>query len=232
MRTKAVIQEKRSHACGDVRSREVKARRIAKVLTSRVGPLDSRDVLDIGTGAGLIAAYLTTLARSLVSVDVVDERIVRGFEFRLVSSELLPVEAASFDVVVSNHVIEHVADQLAHLQEIRRVLRPAGVCYLATPNRLAIMEPHFNLPFLSWLPEASRSSYVRLARKGPEYDVQPLTFRSLAKLVDGAALCLEDCSSDLVKDVVSSRFGISNVPDTSFLRTLYPSFVVMLTRRP
>ncbi len=41
---------------------------------------------------------------------------------------------ASFDVVTSWHVIEHVADPRRVLDEIRRVLRPDGWLVLATPN--------------------------------------------------------------------------------------------------
>ena len=34
----------------------------------------------------------------------------RGFDFHLVDSERLPFEAGAFDIVISHHVIEHVAD--------------------------------------------------------------------------------------------------------------------------
>jgi SAM-dependent methyltransferase len=56
---------------------------------------------------------------------------------------LLPFPARSFDVVLSNHVIEHVLNQRLHLGEIRRVLADRGVCYLATPNRSSpLMQGH------------------------------------------------------------------------------------------
>ncbi len=223
-------REKQSHASFDRRSREEKAGRIEAVLASRIGDLGSKDILDIGTGAGIIASHLARAARSLLSVDVVDERVVRDFEFRLVTSETLPAERESFDVVVSNQVIEHLDHPQVHLQEIRRVLRPGGVCYLATPNRFAIIEPHFRLPFLSWLPDAARDRYVRLARKGTRYDIQPLTHRELREHAARARLRFHDVSEDVVRAVLRERLGVRRIPATGFLRPLFPSFVVLMER--
>ena len=51
-----------------------------------------------------------------------------------------------------------------------RVLDRGGVCYLAVPNKWVLLEPHFRLPFLSWIPERLRDPYVRAARRGERYD--------------------------------------------------------------
>jgi ubiquinone/menaquinone biosynthesis C-methylase UbiE len=40
----------------------------------------------------------------------------------------LPFATASFDLVLSHAVIEHVADAPLYLRECRRVLRPAAGC--------------------------------------------------------------------------------------------------------
>lgn len=40
---------------------------------------------------------------------------------------------ASFDLVIANHVLEHVADDAKALSEIHRVLRPGGLAILQTP---------------------------------------------------------------------------------------------------
>lgn len=39
----------------------------------------------------------------------------------------------SFDMVIANHVLEHVDDDVQALSEIRRVLRPGGLAVLQTP---------------------------------------------------------------------------------------------------
>lgn len=45
----------------------------------------------------------------------------------------LPFAEGSFDLVIANHVLEHVADDLAALREIRRTLSPGGHAILQTP---------------------------------------------------------------------------------------------------
>ncbi|EKD43906.1 MAG: hypothetical protein ACD_72C00077G0003 [uncultured bacterium] len=45
----------------------------------------------------------------------------------------LPFDNASYDVIIANHVLEHVADDQAAMREIRRVLKPNGQIILQTP---------------------------------------------------------------------------------------------------
>jgi SAM-dependent methyltransferase len=69
------------------------------------------------------------------------------------------------------------------MNEIHRVLKPGGVCYFAAGNRLQLIEPHHNLPFLSIIPRKMAHSYVRLAKKGDSYFEKHLSYWGLKKLV-------------------------------------------------
>jgi 2-polyprenyl-3-methyl-5-hydroxy-6-metoxy-1,4-benzoquinol methylase len=51
-------------------------------------------------------------------------------------SQQLGFNNAVFDFVCSFEVIEHVRDPERYLSEIWRVLKPAGLALLSTPNRL------------------------------------------------------------------------------------------------
>ena len=44
----------------------------------------------------------------------------------------------SFDVITAVEVIEHIEDDATFVQQAYRLLRPGGVCYLTTPNGIAI----------------------------------------------------------------------------------------------
>lgn len=47
--------------------------------------------------------------------------------------QAIPFPDMSFDLIIANHVLEHVADDKAALREISRVLRPGGLAILQTP---------------------------------------------------------------------------------------------------
>ncbi|MGD7033816.1 MULTISPECIES: class I SAM-dependent methyltransferase [Methylotuvimicrobium] len=112
--------------------------------------------LGIAAGNGSIAFYLAQYF-DVTSVDFVDQRSEsEGYSFCPLDGERLPFDAQSFDIVISNHVIEHVADADVHLAEIGRVLKPDGLVYLATPNRLWPWEVHYRVLLLQYLPQELR----------------------------------------------------------------------------
>lgn len=186
----AAAGERDPHADLDLASRTDKARKIIHLLRERVA-LEGSTALEVGTGSGVIAGVLKAEVGGdgeVWAVDTVDQRIDSdAVSFRLVSDTKLPFSDGTFDLVISNHVIEHVGDSDAqddHVRELARVLRPGGWLYLAMPNRWAPVEPHFKLPLLSWLPVSRRSAYVRAARRGPAYDCRPLSRAELERLLD------------------------------------------------
>ena len=174
----------------DEASRDKKFRKIASVLADYVD-LANCDVLDVGTSSGFIADRLSRVAKSVISIDITDERRAKGtFQFLRFDGAEFPLGDEAVDVAVSNHVIEHVVDQRGHLNEIHRVLRPGGVCYLATPNRFWLLEPHYRLPFLSWLPRATSERYLQVI-KATTWNIYPLSYSAISNLADDL-FCVEN----------------------------------------
>jgi SAM-dependent methyltransferase len=185
---------RKPHVVTDLPSRRWKAQKIERLLglSELPGPLR---LLEIGTGTGGIAQYFSRHPSGRFDVDAVDVVDSRSgecdFRFTKVTDTTLPFAADSFDLVLSNHVIEHVGDAAAqrrHLAEIARVLRPGGRGYLAVPNRWMLVEPHYHLAFLSWLPRSWRSAWLRLWRRGEYYDCEPLSLPVLEGLLREGAL--------------------------------------------
>jgi SAM-dependent methyltransferase len=197
MRDDAAPATRQPHAVLDMASRRWKAVKIERLLDldARPGPLR---LLEVGTGSGGIAHYFGTHPSgrfTVDAVDVTDSRLVReGYTYHAVAGTQLPFADASFDVVLTNHVIEHVGEepeQRRHLAEVRRVLRPDGIGYLAVPNRWMLVEPHYRLAFLSWLPRRWRTPYLRWSGKGDEYDCLPLTAAAAERYLAGAGFAFE-----------------------------------------
>lgn len=196
------------HAVLDLATRRLKAMKVERLL--RLAPSEApRRLLEVGVGSGGIAHYFGTRPELRLEVDGVDVEDVRtvtdGYRFQLVGDTRLPFPDRTFDFVVTNHVIEHVgarAAQVEHLREIRRVLKPDGYGYLAVPNRWQVVEPHFRLAFLSWLPRRFRSAYLRLARKGRIYDCAPLTVGELEALFADAGLKSENITVEALRETL------------------------------
>jgi SAM-dependent methyltransferase len=195
-------QVRSPHAVLDLRSRALKARKIESLLgLNAAGPLR---ILEVGAGSGGISHYFAQRGsgHSVDAVDVVDSRqVTDGYRFTLVAGTELPFPDASFDLVLSNHVIEHVGDdsrQREHLRELRRVIAPSGQAYLAVPNRWMLVEPHYKLPFLSWLPRPMRSAYLRRFRESQFYDCEPLEAAQLEAMLRSTGWCYDNLGLEAV----------------------------------
>jgi SAM-dependent methyltransferase len=56
--------------------------------------------------------------------------------------ERMPFTDEGFDFISSHEVVEHVQDPAVVLQEFHRVLKPGGVCVIATPNGASLWIEH------------------------------------------------------------------------------------------
>jgi SAM-dependent methyltransferase len=234
------------HAVLDLPSRRWKALKIERLLdlSSRSQPIR---ILEVGTGSGGIAHYFgkhPQLRCEVDAVDVHDNRLVTdGFRYTEVRDTSLPFADGTFDVVLTNHVIEHVGNaeaQHRHLVEIHRVMKCDGAGYLAVPNRWMVTEPHFKLKFLSWWPRALRTPYLRLMRKGNLYDCEPLQMRQLERMLDAANfsyrnICIEAWRTtlDIEKANTFAVRVLQQVPDTLLMpvRRIIPTLIYRFERR-
>ena len=215
----------------DVGSRLGKARKIERLL--KIEGETGLRVLEIGCGSGAIAQYMGR-SHSVDAVDIVDSRLVfDNFRFQVVQGVSLPFEAESFDVVISNQVIEHVGARparTAHLAEIRRVMRQSGMGYLAVPNRWRLMEPHYDLPLLSVVSERWRSRYLRVIR-GIDYDCRPLGPREIEGLLRDARLRYRSLSSDAVHAAIDIEHRSRSLAPLAYLPAgVMPSLIYRLER--
>jgi SAM-dependent methyltransferase len=68
--------------------------------------------------------------------------------FRWSDTDILPYPDESFDLIISDHVFEHVIDQEMVFREQYRILKPRGCAVHVFPAKWrAIIEPHINVPF-------------------------------------------------------------------------------------
>jgi ubiquinone/menaquinone biosynthesis C-methylase UbiE len=129
--------------------------RSAKVIAflERAGVKVRGRVLDAGCGGGGMPLSLAEEAAFVCGIDPADrfqdagvrlarERGVQHLAFALADGMALPFPDASFDMVLSHAVIEHVADAPLYLRECARVLAPGGHVYLSTAPYLSFAGAH------------------------------------------------------------------------------------------
>jgi len=146
----------------ETRGRFARIRDRALELLVRHGRHEEFDVIDIGCGAGTQAMLWAEGGHRVCALDV-SEALVEIARQRAAESGLairfdvgtaanLPYADRSADAVLLPELLEHVVDWESCLNEAVRVLRPAGLLYLSTTNRLCPHQMEFTLPCYSWYP--------------------------------------------------------------------------------
>lgn len=172
---------------------------LAAIEHERGAPLGRGDhFLEIGCGLAGVAEAVAARTSHAVASDVsmrwlvlakkrLAEAEVKGIELVCCAAEHPPFATRTFDLVAASDVIEHVADQPDFLAAASEVLRPGGMLFLATPNRLSLsLEPHVRLWGVGWLPRRVARAYVRAVRHAPYDHVRLLSAPGLRRLVRGA----------------------------------------------
>ena len=137
------------------------------------------EVLDVGCGYGHTAIELARYCRHVVGLEpschllehargLLDQSGLSNVEFRQAGVFELS-ETSCYDLIVLDNVFEHLPDQPRTLEVLSAALRPGGLLYLLTPNKLWPVEVHYRLPLLSYLPLPLANRYLRWSGRGTDY---------------------------------------------------------------
>ncbi len=190
----------------DEKQRIQKAGKIIAVLEDHYdGSLTDLDVLDIGCSTGIITNKLAESFSHINGIDIDKDAIeyarsnkAKNSEFFIQDSMNLGFLDNTFDVVICAHIYEHVPDSMRLMKEIRRVLKPGGVCYFAAGNRLSIIEAHYRLPLLSIMPKPMANIYIKILGRGESYYEDHRTLWGLRNLVE--EFKIRDYTRQIIKD--------------------------------
>jgi len=141
-------------------------------------------ILDIGAGAGIVQQMnFKGMVARVCGIDL-DRRVECNpmlDEGKLSDAGHIPYPDGAFDVAFADNVMEHLADPMAVLGEVCRVLRPGGVFLFKTPNKthymplIARMTPHRFHRFVNRLRgRAEEDTFPTLYRANTAADVRKL----------------------------------------------------------
>ncbi len=185
-----------------------------EMITHTAGECIKGYILEDGCGVGMYVQHLASFGGTVVGLEYDFERaleagrnsphIING------ASESLPFPSATFDLILSHEVLEHVQDDRLAVREMVRVLRPGGRIVLFVPNRGYPFETHGiywkgkyhfgNKLFINYLPRSLRDKlapHVRVYSK-----------KDLEKLFAGLPVCfIERTIIFGAYDNIIARFG-------------------------
>lgn len=136
---RAVLSARRRDNASTLISNELIVLELSAFLRARA---PGGRVLDLGAGTKPYAPLYERVFEEAVSVDVAFSPHDLDVDVIAEAADL-PFEDGAFDAVICTEVLEHCADPLAVMAEIRRVLRPQGSLFLTTPFLVGLHEmPH------------------------------------------------------------------------------------------
>jgi SAM-dependent methyltransferase len=95
-------------------------------------------VLDLGASAGSFAANRKDV--TVVRLDLEKPHAMAEGWYVWGDAARMPFASHSFDLIVSNHSLEHFHQLEAALREAGRVLKPGGVVYVAVPDATTLTD--------------------------------------------------------------------------------------------
>jgi SAM-dependent methyltransferase len=142
-------------------------------------------VLDLGCGLGGYSLALRERGAWVISADLSCQALAglpTGLRLVCANALHLPFAEATFDFVFCASLIEHIPDPPQMLREIRRVLKPGGLCYLSFPPFYSPRGGHQFSPyhllgerFATWVYRRTRAKRVSgwqrdIVAEGNRYD--------------------------------------------------------------
>jgi 2-polyprenyl-6-hydroxyphenyl methylase/3-demethylubiquinone-9 3-methyltransferase len=146
---------------------------LCTVQLERGGPTEGLSIADIGCGPGAQSIYWAARGHEVhgldVNADFIDVARERAadagleVDFRVGTAASLPWADESVDICLAPELLEHVPEWEDCLDEFARILRPGGLLYINTSNKLCPVQNEFELPLYSWYPRRLKRYCEKLA---------------------------------------------------------------------
>ena len=194
-------------------------------------------ILDYGCGGGQLLTYLRILGYSnLTGVDVGDEKKINQLNtmygkigygtdtFFIYDGVSLPFDDNSFDVIISQQVLEHVHNVEKYFSESKRVLSSRGVILLEFPHRLVPFDTHTRMWFIHYLPSIIRDVvYDKYAKNKSQYYSNLLNLQPIwhyKRLLKNMFSSITDVSEDRIGNFIYKEHYEGNMRVRSILDKL------------
>jgi SAM-dependent methyltransferase len=155
-------------------------------------------ILENGCGVGMYVEHLAPFGGTVIGLEYDFERAaearINSPHILNAAGEFLPLPSATFDLILSHEVIEHVQNDRSAICEMVRTLKPGGRAVIFCPNRGYPFETHGiyrngkyyfgNKLFVNFLPRTLRNKLAPHVRVYSTSDMHKLFEGLPVKLVE------------------------------------------------
>ena len=194
-----------------------------------MGEVKGKDVLDLGCGVGFFGGLALKRGGKVVGLDFSDaalriaQKEQQGIPFVRGDATNIPFPDASFDAVLLNDIIEHLAEAPGRrmIEEVFRVLRPGGRLIVDTDNDAFLMQKKGFKRLNEWLESGTEQRKVLAEIKktytAPTLHIKIYTVQELRALLESVGFRI-DAFDTYAYIAVPSRDAVLNAP---VMRTLF-----------
>lgn len=194
--------------------------------------LKTLEVLDYGCSNGVITNYISKYTKKVLGVDVDEVAIKEAkqkyksphLSFLLTRDVKIPRKSNSFDLVICNQVYSYLEDPDLMADEIRRVLKEGGICLFTGDNRLRIVEPLYNLPFIRLFPKTPTKLLLKTLGYKNIYVGEYKTYWGIKKLFN--KFIIYDYTLTILKN--PKQFKYKKLEKYNNLLSIIPTFLLKI----
>ena len=114
--------------------------------------VNSKKILDVGSGTGEFLSYMKTKGFDTHGVEIskkARELSIKNHKLN-VKSSLLSLDETNFDVITMWHVLEHVYDLDGYMKKIKSSLNDNGIVIIAVPNHKCFDQKFYAKHWAGW----------------------------------------------------------------------------------
>lgn len=208
-------------------------------------------VLDIGSGFGMYSQELGKYVKKVVGIEPFKQayehakKINKRKNVRFFNKLIENYNGKEkFDLAISLTTLEHMPNAEKSYKHVFKLMKKNSMLYITAPNKLWPMEPHYALPFLSWLPLPLANFYLNVLGKGKSYKDSSYsrTYLGMKKLLNRFdhrysfilpspnAIYL-GCGTRGFPNKIMRNFGIWIIDKIPFFWTFSKGFIVIVRKR-
>ncbi len=141
-----------------LKNRQLHGKAILKLVEKQYNkPCKNKFVVEIGTGAGGILQVFKERGNEVFGVDLGSEYInygkARGLNLRIGTVDDLNKLKIKPDIVIYNHVLEHIMNPVKELKKLRKNLKSTSIVYIEVPG-INNLTKSYNLDLLKYIQNA------------------------------------------------------------------------------